>query len=575
MITYVQIGQYVLGSITYTLYRDDSDTPLGLDVGLRVLNHVERRGTTIFNLSSPYKPTDFTLLCLDKDGSLFDVIVSSDERTLKLVITDSETSLRFTGFYVPEIDESSMSISDVTLQLRFYDGMTLLKDKSYGLNGHIIISDFLRTMLDEIGYLLDINVVLDVYQPTLSASLNLNKERISMDALLRKKPDASYFDALIEFCTRFGCWIFQDENAWYIIQYGARDKSWQNIETDGNVRILFEYDIEFSIAGKFLRPSYHKKLRGLTEFNFKEQFTEDELALENSEFQFGANGWTVTGGTTSIHDTFTTDKGRALELNSANMSISQFTNRVSYGKVLFRVKAEVNLDNSSVVNDTLNFLQIRFFNDDQEEIYTIGASVNLDGTGGNVTLDIEDERPRPTFDFFTGFVEVSGISENESYVDTSDGWYIRFYEISVAIDNDYDQPIEDVISISAANNDRGDTESIEVYLSDNEKLTRISDFQYDNGGAWESALDWTSSKHFGNSPFSTIVGENLMRKMGTGLSILKTSLPYSEWVSFRYLITSEFEGESIKLVPFYIQRTAKKEKYKSYLIEYPEDQLLS
>ncbi len=592
------IGSYTLGNFLYSLFEEASSAPSSQ--AIRVLDHFQRKGTPNFTYNQTLLPHDVRVDFLDRDGSLFNRVSTATAGQFLIIIYRSGSEI-FRGWYVPEVDEESLSVRDVRLKLRFADGLELLKQHSWP-GGANTFADLFRELFDKIGYQLPIAVNVDLEADgTTSSPVFVNHHRTDLFGLLNRKPEATYYDVLVEILTLLKAWCWQENGEWYIYQYSNRHNTaveW--IDVDDIVQPKTRL-VEKTVS-RFLAPIRRKRLKGIKRINRTVQAISKEAEVTNTDFeQWNENdseaiGWEVESGSIAKVDSLT-DDGALLRFNNSSMAVIQPIYRMIGGRGDFNVSvkvefesvngsgvqavpvAEIILHNNNPVGPgswEKRWLHSGGLSATQTYLraeYEIPSGITEDPTTVSATASASTIIPNAA----VIWAEIKLVSTNDPDVDDSAGWYMKYVEVTAGGDIKFGGPVPDQYLETAQVSGNSDADVITdiVSLGDDVLVKHKSDFEHYTGSAWEQSTGWKTSNHSSAESINQVCIDNWLRKLGKRLNVIKLNVKHSEDVDLIDLYTMDHFGSDEEFIPFYIEATASTRKKKLYVVEYPSDQALS
>jgi hypothetical protein len=475
--------------------------------------------------------------------------------------------------------------------------LQLLKDYSWDQTGEMTFNLLLRTLFYKIGYELPIFVNVDFYEDNVTTGRFVDNHRTALFGFLQRNPNATYYDVLKHLLEWSKCWCWQEDGNWFVYPYSNRDDIVpEKINTDGTSNSAVQ-TVAKTIT-KFLKPLSRRTLRGFKSITRTVQGISDPASISNSTFDDWNNDdtapvdWIVESGTVSKIDSGGNDS-EVMQLNADSMTVFHPIYRMSGGRGDFKVSVQVEfemennvgeqsvpvlevilhnngvgwtkkwLDEDGNLSDTQTYIQVRY---------------TVPGTDPTVTVNLTVS---PQFVYPNGaliWAEVRAVATNEHDVDSSAGWYIRHYKVEAGGDLFFGGAVPEQYSVSAevSGNDDGIAIQETTAIGDDLTVKPIADLNYYDGSAWQAATSWTSSKHGATTKdINSIIIENYLRKVGKRLTLIKQHVKHSENPKFFEVITMNHLGSDVDYIPFYIERTARVQKQKLYVIEYPADQTLN
>jgi len=167
------------------------------------------------------------LLILDLDNKVDNATRNAAKNEYRVVIAHNGSTV-FTGYALNTVDRSNYLDKFNRFTLFCTDGLTTLKDIDNDYSGFQQLGDFFVNLLGDVGFNLNVNIVMDREHQGASAPGGIlpNVIRIDVDEYTHiDKEQPSKYDLLIRLLDEFNLQIFQEENEWWIMQRGIRDSS--------------------------------------------------------------------------------------------------------------------------------------------------------------------------------------------------------------------------------------------------------------------------------------------------------------------------------------------------------------
>lgn len=589
-----QIGSDSRGSFTYTLYEEATSTPAALSI--RVLDFLQRKGASSFSFDRYLQPHDVVVDFFDKTGAIYERLAIAGKQQFLLVIQESSQEI-FRGWYVPEVDEESLYIMDNRLRLRFFTGLKLLEGFTWDQTGEMTLNLLLRTLLYKIGYELPVLTNFLFEEDNVTTGTMIDNHNTALFGFLHRNPNATYYDVLKHFLQWSKCWCWQEDGYWFVYPYSNReDIVPEKINTNGTSTTTI-ITVSKNIS-KFLKPLKRQILRGFKKIDRIVQGISDPASISNSTFDdwndddSAPTDWAVESGTVTKADSGGND-GEVMQLNADTMTVFHPIYRMSAGRGDFKVTVQVEFEmENNVGEQSVPVLEVILHNNGvgwtkkwldedgnlQDSQTYIQVRYTVPGSDPTVTVNLSASSQ---FVYPNGaliWAEVRAVATNEHDVDSTAGWYIRHYKVEAGGDLFFGGPVPEDYKVSAevTGNDDGLVVKESVTLGDEITIKPISDFKYYDGTDWQEATSWTSSKHSPTTKdVNSIIIENYLRKVGTRLTAIKQYVKHSENPKLFQVITMNHFGSDVKYLPYYIERSARPQKQKLYVIEYPADQALN
>ncbi|HAW80323.1 MAG TPA: hypothetical protein DEO59_03040 [Balneola sp.] len=591
-----EVGEYSAGAFTYTLFYDGNKT-FTLPLKFEVLNHFHRKGINKPDLTKFHFPSDVTVRFFSNSEDILDWFNGSGDKTFMIKITENST-LIFQGFYVPVPQFSSYNLRDNAYDLKFHDGIELLKKTTNAISGFTTIDTFLRGALDSIGFELPINILINITGANiLTNDYSPSSMRTSFQTILDRSPNASYYDLLSAFLTVFKAFIYQENGKWYIREYAFRDET-LTFEIALNGTITSSSSARPLSTPTVLEDSKRSTLNGIYEFNRTVKNNNDNFQILNSDFSKWNEDYTVLEDweleSGSIDPPFQFEDFNGVIFKESTTKLHQIRTRVAsgYGLPTFNFEGNVYLNGSVGTYDIAIAELIVYVRDadDRESGFTkywaheptvstvlsttqeyIYTEVEItSGHSVNVPVDFSKMIDVSLTLYRDFYFEIRLLDLDEAVLTTSNG---RRREYNLA---ELDQPKSlnevsdsELIKVYSTNLE-GDTFNDEVFFSD--KLISIRDFDFqilDENLDWKDAVDWKDrfESDVYASKLNQKVIENFFDKYASARLFIKIKVLKSDKPSLETKLSFEYKGITKSFDVLYVQDQASSKIVDVYAIE--------
>ncbi|MEQ9393309.1 MAG: hypothetical protein RLO03_13985 [Balneola sp.] len=515
--SFIELGTYNKSEYTYKLSYSGSkefETPLSFIV----LDHFSRRGITKPDLKSFHFPSDVTVRFFNNSEDVLEWFTGSGEKSFMIEIFKNGNNI-FQGFYLPNPQYISYNSASSSYDLKFHDGIELLKNSTNTIDTFTTIDVFLRSVLDSIGFSLPINVIIN-----LTAANMLIKDfspasmRTKFQTLLDRNPSASNYDLLSAFLTVFKAFIYQEEGKWIIKEYVNRDSN-LNFEIDTNGVVTSNSPTRPVLTPTILEDSSRKPLRGINKYLRSVNNNNQSSLIRNSDFSDWnedytvLNEWELEAGT--IIPPFQFEDFNGVIFTDSDTSLYQKITRIStgYGLPKFNFEGNVYIDGSVGTYDIAIAEIIVYIRDaeDREAGFTkywahepsvstelsltqefIFAEVEIaSGHSFNVPVDFAKIIDIPLTLYSDFYFEIRLLDQEEAVL-TSFNSRRREYNLVQLESVKSLREVSDstAISVSSSNTEGAEIED-EVYFSDDLAPLRESEFQIlDENLIWQDVTEW-------------------------------------------------------------------------------------
>jgi hypothetical protein len=480
--------------------------------------------------------------------------------------------------------------------VRFYDGIQLLKNDLHQISGYTSLDTFLRNCMDSLGFELPIYVMINI-TPAAFITPNYGPENIrtQFEGLLDRKPEASYYELLFALLKVFKAFIVQEDGAWYIKQHAHRENT-QIFRINTNGTVVFSIDNEQLTIGRMLADSSFTNVRGISSLVRTTLNNNTSSALLNADFtdwnadRTELNGWLLEAGTISPPFLFNDFQG--FYFTNSNTKLYQKSTRIltGYGEPTFTFSGTIYMDGTAGSHDIAIAELIVYIRDasNREAGFTkyyahkpsvstllsttrklVYASVQIpSGHSTNVPIAFEAEINVPLALYKDFYYAIRLVDENEPETTTSNGRRRKINSIQVDIQGSLQETAsEDDHNTNSANtNGIQTTES--VYFNDDLQYRREVEFQgRDENLDWIDVYLWRNISGTTGHALNEKVVDNFLDVYSSSRLFVKITLPSGTVPKIRTKLTLEHEGQNKTFAVTYVQQESSFKPVKVYAIE--------